>query len=516
MRSLHAVYQLARADFLERARTFGYLATIGITLWLGSLCAPASSANYVIFSIDHYRGFYNSAWMGVVFTVLITTWLSLIGFYLVKSAVTRDRSTRVGEIIAATSVGKFEYILGKTLSNFAVLATIVAVLALDAIAMQLMRGENRSVDLVALLAPIALFALPLMTFISAIAVLFEVLPVLRGGIGNIVYFFLWLFLLSTSDLGSQLGTKRPVLDAFGMGTLSNGAWEALKRVDPNRRPTEIGLIVGGSHHAAKLFHYDGMQFGMGVYAQRLSLVVLAFLVVVIAALVFDRFASASRTRERREPALVAGARATFERISTPILDLLFASSFGSLVLAELRLLLSGASFWWYAVAGGFWIWTLFAPGAMQSFALGFAWVWAILMWSPMGTRETVNQTEQFVYPTLRPLRRQFSALLCAGVLLALALGSGSMLHAFFAHDPHAIAGVLAGALFIPSLALACGAASGTTRVFEIVYLMLWYVGPMNATPLDYTNAANAPAFAVAAAVLIALAFLARRTRLALA
>jgi hypothetical protein len=51
----------------------------------------------------------------------------------------------------------------------------------------------------------------------------------------------------------------------------------------------------------------------------------------------------------------------------------------------------------------------------------------------------------------------------------------------------ACAAGLAGAIFVPTTALACAAMSGTSRLFEIVYLILWYVGPMNATKgVDFT------------------------------
>ena len=35
-----------------------------------------------------------------------------------------------------------------------------------------------------------------------------------------------------------------------------------------------------------------------------------------------------------------------------------------------------------------------------------------------------------------------------------------------------------GALFIPSLALALGAWSGSSKVFQVAYLALWHIGPM--------------------------------------
>ncbi len=51
-----------------------------------------------------------------------------------------------------------------------------------------------------------------------------------------------------------------------------------------------------------------------------------------------------------------------------------------------------------------------------------------------------------------------------------------------------------GALFIPSLALALATWSGGSKLFEVVYLALWYAGPGPLgvlTPLDFMGASNA-------------------------
>jgi hypothetical protein len=51
-------------------------------------------------------------------------------------------------------------------------------------------------------------------------------------------------------------------------------------------------------------------------------------------------------------------------------------------------------------------------------------------------------------------------------------------------------GVLAlvvGALFIPSLAFTLGVYAGTSKLFEVIYMLVWYSGPVNKVPaLDFT------------------------------
>ncbi|HMZ08252.1 MAG TPA: hypothetical protein PK078_11585, partial [Anaerolineales bacterium] len=71
--------------------------------------------------------------------------------------------------------------------------------------------------------------------------------------------------------------------------------------------------------------------------------------------------------------------------------------------------------------------------------------------------------------------------------------------------------------FIPSLALALGVWSGTSKPFEIVYLTFWYLGPLNNVPnLDFIGArsdGHPQIFIPLALALIAFAFFGRARQL---
>ena len=173
MTGFNAIYCLARADFLERIRRFSFLVVLGVTVVIGYTLVPPASAPYNGFVMYGNRGIYNSAWIGTLIGLSLASMLSLIGFYMVKDAVSRDYRTRVGQIIASTPISKFEYMIGKWLSNLAVLASIIAILTVIAIVMQLVRGEDRSVNIWQLAAPIWCMSLPVMAWVSALAVLFR-------------------------------------------------------------------------------------------------------------------------------------------------------------------------------------------------------------------------------------------------------------------------------------------------------------------------------------------------------
>jgi hypothetical protein len=87
-----------------------------------------------------------------------------------------------------------------------------------------------------------------------------------------------------------------------------------------------------------------------------------------------------------------------------------------------------------------------------------------------------------------------------------------------ASDWHSFAAWFAGALFIPSFALALGIWTGSSRAFEAIYTVWWYIGPAHQIPgLDFmgiTPASSSPfAYLLASVALLAAAYWRRRQSL---
>jgi hypothetical protein len=90
-----------------------------------------------------------------------------------------------------------------------------------------------------------------------------------------------------------------------------------------------------------------------------------------------------------------------------------------------------------------------------------------------------------------------------------------------AGDHRGFAAWLAGALFIPTLALALGVWTGGSKAFEAIYIIWWYMGPGHHVPsIDFmgtTPASSTPVpYLIATVFLLAVAYWRRRTRMAYA
>jgi hypothetical protein len=67
----------------------------------------------------------------------------------------------------------------------------------------------------------------------------------------------------------------------------------------------------------------------------------------------------------------------------------------------------------------------------------------------------------------------------AGGLVAAGVGSATFLPVALNAGPTALVGVAGAVVFPPSLALVTGLWTGSPRLFEALYLGLWYVGSLN-------------------------------------
>jgi len=510
MTTLRVLYHLARADFLERVRRYSFLLILAFAVAL----AYGAFTGMITLQLDQYRGVYNSAWVGSMMTLVGTAFITLAGFYMIKNTVERDQQTRVGLVLATTPMRKSVYTLGKALSNFAVLASMVAVLAAAALILQLARAEGR-IEPAALLAPFVWVALPAMAMTASIAVLFETLPLLRGGVGNAFYFFAWAIYLGVSG---TTGAN----DYMGFGLFMRDMTGSLKHLDASYNGG-FALQAGPTAHATKTFLWSGVAWTAPVILARVQWIAIALILAWLASLCFHRFDPA-RLRWRRRATLtqreeISGIVAAPPPVSagvslTPIHPGARSGGFWRMVAGELRLMIKGYHWWWYAVAAGFFAACLVVPDRQARLILaGFAWIWPLLIWSQMGAREARYSTGPLLYACPYSLDRQMPAVWCAGVIVAIATGGGFGLRLLISSDWPGFAAWLAGALFIPSFALAAGVWSGSSKLFEAVYAMWWYAGPMSHAPgMDFIN--SAPAFYLLAALMLATAaYFGRRRQL---
>ena len=550
MRTFRSMLHFIRADVLERIRRYSFLLVVGINIYAATKFLPHPDANYTMlrFGGTHlgggYRGVFNSAWVGTVVAWITPLLLSLFGFYLVKGTLDRDHQSRVGAILASTPISNLHYLLGKWLSNLALLSALIGSMILTATGVQILRGEILKVEIWPLVSPFLIIVLPAMALVAALAVFFETLPGLRSGIGNVVYFFLWpiLFVMPMVTF-SETGSV-PKLDPTGGSFLLNEMMLAVQKVNPDYRGGYGGIEVGIPFNTLQTFEWEGITWTSEFIFERLLWMVVSFLLVLITVPLFHRFNPTHLLHPSYRPSMGILERIKgwiwekLQGVLVPILEVFRARTFGvprrlvrklkvksaflRALNAELRILIKGQPWWWYLGALGLIYLDLSSPlNDLRKTWFPITWIWPLLVWSNLGVREIRNHTKDLLFSSPHPLLRQLPAVWTSGVLFTALTGIGALISFLSSGTWGCVLAWLLGILFIPSLALAMGIWSGGSKLFEVVYLLLWYIGPIEGVPiLDFLGALNDPLqsgmllpFSLATLLFLAVAFLGRYRQL---
>ena len=141
-------------------------------------------------NLGQYRGEFNSAWVGSMMSLIATFFIGWFGFYLVKGSVARDRETGVGQIMATTPLTRPLYTIRQMAEQLRCPHVNGHRIGAGRHSHSILAGRKHADQSHrAFSIPFVFIVMPLMALVAALAVLFESIPFLQGGFGNIVYFF---------------------------------------------------------------------------------------------------------------------------------------------------------------------------------------------------------------------------------------------------------------------------------------------------------------------------------------
>jgi len=209
--------------------------------------------------------------------------------------------------------------------------------------------------------------------------------------------------MSVSDITLQndfADLSRTIVDIYQQLTADG--------LDTSRGSSDLFVPTGGREIVR--FVWDGIDWTAKIFFERLTWLGAAVAIVLAAAIPFDRFDPArrrirwQRKRKRLRPGLrvwqkLLGAvglsksvtnDAVTSSITNVAIDLTQLHEkcphrrFWAILLAEVRLMIKGQKWWWYTVALGLIIASLFSPlDVVRRYLFPAAWLWPILLWSAL-------------------------------------------------------------------------------------------------------------------------------------
>lgn len=492
---MSTIAAIAGADAGERMRRFAFLIIVAAALYAGYIYIPGPNAAYSTIAINEHRGAYNAPYVGVAIALLTNAFLSLAGFFFVRGSVERDRELHVDGIVAASPVSRIHFVLGKWLSNLAVLSAVAAISFLAAIGMQQWYAEDRAFDMMAYVVPYVLLTVPAMAFVSAAAIVFDVIPFLRGIIGGIVYVgAIWMALLILPmPLQSSDFSKHPAFDPLGVSPVITQLYAAEQTAFP-REKHETNVMIGGDaipDGALARFRFDGMQWSALLVGERAAWFVLSLVLVLAISPLFDRFRRESATGSRRRQSA---------NISRYLPDIPLVRT----VRAEVVLLVNGTSVWWLLGAAALALLTAIVPLTIAAgFILPLALIWPLERVSALGARERQHDVFDIFAATRGFTWRNVVAQWIAGTLVASVIAGGFIVRLIAGANPDAAIAVIASIAATVAIALMLGSITGSPRAFQALYLVAWYLGPIQHLPgIDVAVQSQAHPIATAAVALV--------------
>lgn len=499
MEGLHRFLAIVLADARQRWRTPRLRAWLLVLVAVTWLCFPAADAGYRVLGAGTHRVAYDSAWAGMV-VAMLCSWLSLLGFYLVRGTLTRDIESRCWQLLVATPLGRGSYLLAKWASHLLVLGAIAAGMLVVAAIAVVVRGEAPGLDVVALVEPTLLLGGPALGICALCAVLFDLLPPLRRTAGNVLYVVLWVGMLaSASAVDPRADVPVRVGDVHGIAVFKRDAVDAAAAQGVAADARRICMLCGRGASATRALRWPAWTPARADVAGRVAWALLPVPLLLLAARGLDRAAAA--------PTPTAGPRrvrrlAVLRRLLAPL-----QRGHGSALMSlELQQTLRQLSLPAWAALFVAWGVQLGAAPPTACLAVIAAWALFLPAFARAATRETEFGTAALVYSSAgavpRLLRVRAGGLLALGVL-----ATAPALLRFAASEP--LIAVALGALVVSlaAWALALGALTGSSRPFEALFAIAALLALNGVGVLDASVAPRTTLFAHAAGLPLALLLL---------
>jgi hypothetical protein len=500
------VAAIVRADFLIRFRRPSTVIVFLLLSGFAYVWIPDPATGRTLMQINGSRVLYNSAAIGMATSMLASMFIGLFGFYVISNAVRRDIDSRCGYVIASTTMGTSEYIVGKFLGNVVFLTTFIGGYMAASMAMLLVRGEAPLEPLL-FMKQYAIMTPSTIVFVSVVAIVFESIPFLSGRFGDVAYFFLYATSLGfVVNMMMHGGGAARYFDVSGFGYLMEQTQHTLH--------TKSMSIGSSPFDAAKpVLVIAGFSLRGGAWATRIVSTIASIPLLLVAGLFFHRFDPA-----RLRAAAVKGKRGWMGQLNAmarPLVRPIAALPVRGAALKDAILTFASTPFTGIALIGI----TIASIAAPASLPVMFA-IAAIFI-AGVASRDGSAGTLGLIYAAPRLRERFVTWKLASSAIVTLLLLAAPLVQSAIV-NPSRVPALLIGIAFIAAAATSLGVISGNPKTFIVCFLTFWYVvvNDGGKTPaFDFAGFFATPAvtvtltYAAISVALLATAEVVHRTRL---
>lgn len=480
-------FNQVKYDYLQRIRSYRFLIIMAVSLALGFLFIPAPDATYETITIGAFKGVYNSAWIGVVSAVMASTFVSLLGFYVINSSLSKDIDSKVGQIIATTQISNFRYLFSKVMSNFLVLSTMIVLMAMMNVGLFFLYNSGFAFEPLQFILPYLLIPIPAMFLVACLAVVLEVIFKQKSTLQNVGYFILVAIAFAQNAQSNGPGG----IDPFGTELGTADMISQVNDLSGEEKVSQlnIGFRLGNQQETIP-FVFKGISFTSANTASRLIWVFVGVLLTFVSSRAFHRFDLKEHLKsKKKETILNVLPTANLDLSMLPKAETSF--SLWPLLKTEFLLLIRQGSRWlWMLNLVGIGLLTFLGLELAHAMVLPLLWFLQVSRWSELTTKEQFYNVHQFTFAAYKPISRVYAAQLLAGVALAILLASPLIIRHLIALDFAKAIGPILGSFFIIGLSALTGMIAQSKKLFEVLFFFIMY-GNINGVPfLDYFGSSH--------------------------
>lgn len=452
----------ARIQFLRHIRS--------PSIWWLALAAPIGArflvpdetASYSVLAVNDANLALDSGVIGLQLGVIMAIILSPLAYIFLRAGPTRKTPWQAENVTPARrSALGFGHWIGDTMA----LWILMFALAAAGVMLAYFRLPATEVNPVQIVIALCLIAAPALAFIAGLRTIFSMRPWLRKAGGDVLFFFLWLFLITLSAaFFTEGGDASPLLDVFGFAAPLSGATEY--KIE--------NLYIGGAPAFDTVIEIDAMAgvFDRAFLVSRLFWVCAAGSAVLLSGLIFKPTAIGwvhSAPQIDRGLAIFSNEKivgssqasnAFVSRLKSEWTQILRPNWFAGFLLAS-------------AVAGA-----IFPFRGMVGPAI------ALLLIFPLtqhGARWRGQEMSKLANLAPTSALSQFTTRLGASVMLALALCLPALVRLFVRGEFYQLADIAAVGMGLPVLAIGLSHLTRGPVAGRLILLVLWY-GYLNLGP----------------------------------
>ncbi|MCP5455173.1 MAG: hypothetical protein H7A30_02700 [Thermotogae bacterium] len=457
MKSIYKILKLSNFELIRFLRNKKFVFIMSFTIFAGIVSiAPDYYPFHIIISSG--RGIYNSAWIGIMMAIIINLFLFILGFIIIRHNIEDDRNNGIDVFIDSSEITKNQYILYKHFSKFIILIVISFILIFTSGIMQIIRGEDRNIDIIKLFWPFLISSVPTLYFLASVSVLFEVVKILRRSLGNLILFALWMVYSISID-------PQPILDLFGMNYYFRTVFKK-------------SLIIIGNPKIIDKYLVESINYSAEFYVQRLIIIIVSVLCLILSMKFFKGLQSFDVTRKNKFEDLIEknlfkekNKNFRFEGIKSIFKMNRIKFNFIEMYKGELRIILKKS----YIL---FILTVFFSILNIERFNITTYYIslfLGMIYISEIGSREYYTGIQKILYSSYNFTLRQFLSLYSASFTVLTFAYSGILIKFLAEGNYRSIVSVFISEIIIISVIYIFGIILRNTNFLEIILFFISYI-----------------------------------------